>query len=1097
MAATLDEIQIKISQDSKSASKSIDALINSLEKLGKVSDLSSVASNIASLSESLGNLKGVADGFNIGDVAKELRKIPKAIASFNDMPMEDVQKFSTLVQTITDIASPLAKEMQTLSGSFKDFVSSTKLVSSTLAPIPQVAENAKKKLKDLNEEAEKSKNSFVKATEGFTKFALKGTAIYAIAKYIKNAAANTTKYMQTMNMAQVVMGSASAKAEELADKLENVFGLNKAEVMEFQSTFQSLFVSFGNTSKNAQIMGQNLTQLSYDMAAFYTQLGGDPGAGMEKLRLAMAGTIEPLQRLGYALKEADLKAVAARQGLNVNVRNLNSASKSMLRYIAVMEQSERVQGAWGRTIDSPATALMSLKQSLNNISIEIGKTFLPVIMAAIPYLQALVRGVLNMVETINSMLGIELPKIEGWDKAQEGMAGLGDEAEETGKSIKKAFTMGIDELNVFDSSTSSATDGIQDITGLLKLPKYDMTEGFDSKKLEEIQEKLAPLEGLFNGIAEAIAGFIKGIKDFSDTTLYPWLVNMGDWMEDHPGVMEEIGKGLATVALGFLAIKAVGALANILGIPELIKGLTSAYNWLSDNKILALRLAAAGLAIYGAFLLIKSIVDIINGEGEFGENIRKGLAGIYFLLVSYIAGVAIPLVINDFAKFGESAGIVFKGMSKAGTLAMLGIAAVAGLALGYILLNWDDASYNIQQTIGKLMIWLEDKLIQIPIKISEILGEVQKALISAKYAIMKGVAKLYGWILQNWGKLIDKAAESASKSLGTIDSILGTDLQKKFDANYKSLEDTAKGFQDDILKGLDNAEIEAKADVDYNVKLNKEDWEAIGEDVKSYWKDYLATSQKMYDEAKAEKKAKEDERNKENEEELKKSAEKVQSEVEKATQGAAIDVPNIEIPGLDLTLTEDKLSEMVNKQIEANDAQTTANQAQAQFNTDSLANDKSLQETMEAAKKLISTDTTEVTKQISTDASSIISAIQKVEAACKDIKINVHYHTSGGGGDGYATGGTPRRGDYFYAREDGMPEMVGRVGRQTTVMNNGQIADTMAESMIRAMSQNEVASEPTVIESKLYLDGEVVYTNQEKIKRSKGYSFGLGAFANV
>ena len=108
----------------------------------------------------------------------------------------------------------------------------------------------------------------------------------------------------------------------------------------------------------------------------------------------------------------------------------------------------------------------------------------------------------------------------------------------------------------------------------------------------------------------------------------------------------------------------------------------------------------------------------------------------------------------------------------------------------------------------------------------------------------------------------------------------------------------------------------------------------------------------------------------------------------------------------------------------------------------------------------------------------------------------MHYHISGGG-DGYAAGGTPRRGEYFYAREDGLPEMVGRVGRQTTIMNNGQLADTMAESMVRAMSQSEATSEPTVIENKLYLDGEVVYTNQEKIKRSKGYSFGLGGFANV
>ena len=75
-----------------------------------------------------------------------------------------------------------------------------------------------------------------------------------------------------------------------------------------------------------------------------------------------------------------------------------------------------------------------------------------------------------------------------------------------------------------------------------------------------------------------------------------------------------------------------------------------------------------------------------------------------------------------------------------------------------------------------------------------------------------------------------------------------------------------------------------------------------------------------------------------------------------------------------------------------------------------------------------------------------------------------------------------------------MPELVGRVGNRTAVMNNGQIAATMAQALMGAMSQNQ---QPQVIENRLYLDGDVVYRNQQKVASSKGYSMGGGAFATA
>ena len=57
-------------------------------------------------------------------------------------------------------------------------------------------------------------------------------------------------------------------------------------------------------------------------------------------------------------------------------------------------------------------------------------------------------------------------------------------------------------------------------------------------------------------------------------------------------------------------------------------------------------------------------------------------------------------------------------------------------------------------------------------------------------------------------------------------------------------------------------------------------------------------------------------------------------------------------------------------------------------------------------------------------------------------------------------------------------------GMESAIMNG--IATAMQQ-----MSNNE----NQVIENNLYLDGEVVYSNQQKIKSSRGLDFGMGVFA--
>lgn len=89
----------------------------------------------------------------------------------------------------------------------------------------------------------------------------------------------------------------------------------------------------------------------------------------------------------------------------------------------------------------------------------------------------------------------------------------------------------------------------------------------------------------------------------------------------------------------------------------------------------------------------------------------------------------------------------------------------------------------------------------------------------------------------------------------------------------------------------------------------------------------------------------------------------------------------------------------------------------------------------------------------------------------------------------FAQGGYPETGQLFMARENGINEMIGRIGSRSAVANNDQIveavsigvADAVANVMMAFMNQNNANSAP-VIENIFKVDSEVMYRSVQKGK---------------
>ena len=96
----------------------------------------------------------------------------------------------------------------------------------------------------------------------------------------------------------------------------------------------------------------------------------------------------------------------------------------------------------------------------------------------------------------------------------------------------------------------------------------------------------------------------------------------------------------------------------------------------------------------------------------------------------------------------------------------------------------------------------------------------------------------------------------------------------------------------------------------------------------------------------------------------------------------------------------------------------------------------------------------------------------------------------------YENGGFPNRGELFFARENGKPEMVGSIGGRTAVANNGQIVDAVSigveKAISRAMANNGGSSNNSapIIEVTVKADSETLYRTVKRGERKASGRYG-------
>lgn len=669
--------------NSGDASQKITRLTNALTALSQVGNVkisSSIANQLTAINTALAGLKwtdgdkltSLANGLrplselgkaNMTTFINQLSKLPKVI---EDLEAADIDKFTQQMTALAAAMKPFADEMQKVSNGFSAFPSKIqKLITST---------------EKYNASARKATSTTGKFTSGLKALNVAAVAITfrKIGQFIAQTVTESNKYQEDLNLFTVALGQYAAEAQNYAEKVSDVMGIDPAQWLRNQGVFNTLLTGFGDTAERAQLMSQNLTQLGYDISSFFNISIED---AMQKLQSGISGELEPLRRLGYDLSQARLEQTALNLGIKESVANMTQAEKAELRYYAIMTQVTTAQGDMARTLEAPANQLRILQAQLTQAARAIGNIFIPALNAILPYAIAVVQVIREIANALANLAGFKLTDVDysGVNSAAVGAGSLANNLDDAAGAAKKLkqYTAGFDELNVFAPNTGSGSGaGAGGAGGFdFDLPTYDFLGDAVQTRIGEIKKMI---EDTLAEITTIVSGFMLAVGAI--------LVVTGVNIPLGVGLMAAGAVGLAaTVGLNWTAMSSelASTLALITGV---VGGFLLALGAIMAFSGANLPLGIALMALGGASLVSAAVINWHNSDRHLTDALTT--------LTGVLAGASLAV----------GAMLAFTGVATGLGIALMAVGAVTLVSAAA--LNWNsipDALASPLSRVGLLV----------------------------------------------------------------------------------------------------------------------------------------------------------------------------------------------------------------------------------------------------------------------------------------------------------------------------------------------------------------------------------------------------------
>lgn len=696
----------------------------------------------------------------------------------------------------TSAIDNLIGRLETLQGKLNLLGTAGKNAGNGLKETAKGAEKAATATDKHSKSADKASKSTKSFTDRLAQQISKTRTLYGAFKTLADKMAGAFKesndYIETVNLFNVTMGDAAPAARKYAESVERVMGIDSKDFMQYQGVFKNLTAGFGVAAEDADVMSQNLTQLSYDMASFFNASSVEEA--FDKLSSAMSGQVKGLREYGIDTTVATLQEYALSKGIETKVRSMTQAEKAMLRYNYIMEQSTHIQGDMARTLITPANALRVLEAQLTRMKRAFGNIISVLVTQFIPYIQVMVEVVTDAAKKLAEFFGFSEKDFTAdtsgiktsWGDAEEGV----DDYSESLKKAKKQM-MGFDELNIIsnpDSDSGSAGGDASGGLGGMKPIGYDFLAGMDASKTEELKERIKATIGEIAGIIGGAMLVIGAVLTFTGINIP---AGIGLMLSGISGVGLAIGWSalenpfnttLSTlggiVGGGLLALGGLLAFtgANIpLGIAFLAAGAATllaavAVNWDGLNPNVKKTLATISGAVGGALLVLGALLAFTGVAVPLGIGLMA--AGAVSIATS--AKLSWDSTSNKVSAVVQTIGAVVGGalLALGAILAFSGIGIGLGIGLmvagaatlfATVAPNWNGLSDQTKKTISIISACVGGALLAL----GAILLFTGAGIPLGLGLLAAGGLSLASAIAPNWNAIVDKM-KSIGKKIGEV-----------------------------------------------------------------------------------------------------------------------------------------------------------------------------------------------------------------------------------------------------------------------------------------------------------------------------------------
>lgn len=381
--------------------------------------------------------------------------------------------------------------------------------------------------------------------------AIKGINFTSIVNGIKqlyNAIKTSSDRAEELNLFNVVFknieknghkafSTLGLEATRFQYRLNEAFGTNMTDTLRYQALFQSMGENAGIQAKYANIMSENLTKMTYDLASLYNRSEKETA---EALKSGIyAGQTKPMRKFGVDVTQGSLTPILGQLGItDRTVTQMSQAEKEILRYIGTLNQAKVAMKDFAQTIESPANQLKVLRNQFAELRVAIGNLFIGMFADIIPYANAVLMVLKEIAKAIAGFFNIQVRDfnsgIGALEDEEEAFEGIGNGASGAAKAAKELNrqVLKFDQINNIKSPTKSSsgggTGGGAGLTGGIDKRLLDAIKGYDNlmdkvrMKATEIRDRWLQILG-FSKVIDPITGEISfKYKGFATTVKNLW-----------------------------------------------------------------------------------------------------------------------------------------------------------------------------------------------------------------------------------------------------------------------------------------------------------------------------------------------------------------------------------------------------------------------------------------------------------------------------------------------------------------------------------------------------------------------------------------------